>query len=149
MKKEILRFVLKIFPKRKMMVGIPAIIKNSKGEILLGKRSNKMIYYPNLWGLPGGIAEYGETIESAIKREIKEEIGVDSTIIKYGKVFMQMPVKECPFQSLNIPVYCKIKGTPKARDETSKVKWVKPKEIRKMKLAYSHKKILENEGIII
>ncbi len=89
-----------------------------------------------------------EAVFHALFSEVKEEIGVDSKIIKYGKAFMQMPVKECPFQSLNIPVYIKIKATPKARDETSKVKWFKPREIRKMKLAFFHKKILEDEGII-
>jgi len=33
------------------------------------------------WGLPGGKIDFGETIKTAIIREIKEEIGVDITLI--------------------------------------------------------------------
>jgi len=131
-----------------ILTGVPAIIKNSRGEILLGKRKSSMLYYPNTWGLPGGLIEFGETIEQAIRRELKEELGTDSKITKYGKPFMQLPVKECPIQSLNVVVYCKLSGMPKPKDETSEIKWFKPPEIKKMKLAYSHKKILKEEKII-
>lgn len=131
-----------------ILTGVPAIIKNPKGEILLGKRSKSILYYPNMWGLPGGLIEFGETIEDAIKRELKEELGVNSEITKYGKPFMQMPVEECPIQSLNIVVYCKLLETPKPKDETSEVRWFAPEEIRKMNLAYDHKKILKQEKII-
>lgn len=47
------------------------IVKN--GKILLVKRA--VSPFLGLWNLPGGHVEYGETVEKAIKREIKEEIG--------------------------------------------------------------------------
>jgi mutator protein MutT len=146
--KGAIRYGTRILFGKKILSGVPAIIKNPKGEILLGKRKKNMFFYPEMWGLPGGIIEFGETVEEAIKRELEEELGVKSEITKYGKPFMQMPVKECPVQSLNLPVYCKINGTPQAKDETSEIKWFKPKEIKSMKLAYSHKEILEIEKII-
>ncbi|MDE1848781.1 MAG: NUDIX hydrolase [Nanoarchaeota archaeon] len=140
---------LRIILNKKVTPGVPAIIRNPNGEILLGKRKISSILYPGYWGLPGGLIEYGETVEQAIKRELKEEIGVDAEIIKYGKrPIMDLPTKDSPFQDLSVPVYCKIKGIPKPLDETSEVRWFTPGEIKKMKLAYSHKKILEDEGLI-
>ena len=139
---------LKLMFNKRVIPGVPAIIRNSKGEILLGKRGKSAYLYYGYWGLPGGLIEYGETVEQAIKRELKEELGVDSKVIKYGKPFMNLPTKEIPVQDLSIPVYCKIKGEPQPKDETSEVRWFKPSEIKKMKLAYSQEKILEEEGIL-
>src|SRR5271157_2216223 len=136
-----IRFGIKLLFNKRIIPGVPAIIRNSKGEILLGKRDKSMICYPDLWGLPGGAIEYKETVEQAIKRELKEELGVESEIIKYGKPIMNGPTKECPTHHLDVPVYCKIKGIPKPKDETSEVKWFKPKEIKNIELAYEHKKL--------
>ncbi len=148
MSKGILKLGMNILFGKRVVPGVPAIIRNSKGEILLGKRRKDSFTYPDFWGLPGGLIEYGETVEQAIKRELHEELGVDSEFIKYGKPLMNLPTKDVPAQSLSVTVYCKILGEPKPEDETSEVRWFKPKEIKDMKLAYNHKEILENEGIL-
>jgi len=149
MKGDAARYGIKFLVGKRILSGVPVIIKNSKGEILLGKRNKKMLYYPDLWGLPGGLIEFGETIEQAAKREVKEELGIGIKVLKFAKPWMQLPVKECKEQAINVPIYGKvISGTPKPLDETSDVRWFKPQQIRKMKLAYAHKQILENEGLI-
>jgi len=131
-----------------MASGTP-IILNSKGEILLGKR-DKFVLYPLMWGLPGGIIEYKEKIEDSIKREIKEEIGVEIKIIKKSNnIYESFPTKETKFHTINIPYFCKItKGIPKPKDETTDVKWFKPSNIKGMKLAYNHKQVLKGEGLL-
>ncbi|GBE20238.1 MAG TPA: NUDIX hydrolase [Candidatus Pacearchaeota archaeon] len=144
-----INLLAKVFKHKYVMAGAPAIIINSDKRILLGKRDGKIGIYPNLWGLPGGMIEYGEDIGKAIKRELKEELGVDSGIIKKSNnIYENLPNKECNIHTIDIPYYCKIKGIPKPRDETSEVKWFEPSEIKKMKLAYSHKAILKGEGLI-
>ncbi|GIU68342.1 MAG: hypothetical protein KatS3mg001_192 [Candidatus Pacearchaeota archaeon] len=146
--KEVIAYFFKIFKKRVVLVGVPAIIINKERKILLGKRSG-VVFYNGFWGLPGGVVEYKETIEEAAKRELREELGVEVKILKYGKPKMNLPNKECPLQTLDIPVYCKIiKGKPKAKSETSKISWFSPKEIKKLKLAYSHKELLKQEKLI-
>jgi len=62
----------KLVKQKYVYVGVPVIIHNSKGEILLGKRNMNMPTYPGFWGLPGGMPEYGEKIENTAIREKKE-----------------------------------------------------------------------------
>lgn len=47
-------------------------------SILLIKRKNQP--FKGMWALPGGFVEYGETVEEAILREVKEETGMDAKI---------------------------------------------------------------------
>jgi len=57
---------------------------NAEGSpyILLIKRAKEP--YKGFWTLPGGVVNFGETIEAAAKREVKEECGVDVVV---GKAF--------------------------------------------------------------
>lgn len=53
-----------------------------KGRFLIIKRSETDDFLPNCWELAGGGVEASETIEDALIREIKEEIGIDITYNK-------------------------------------------------------------------
>ncbi|MGR9047343.1 NUDIX hydrolase [Halobacillus faecis] len=55
-----------------LTVGCGAIIEDAYGRILLQKRSDH-----GVWGIPGGLLEIGESFDSAVKREVKEETGLD------------------------------------------------------------------------
>ena len=50
------------------------LLYNDKGEILLQRRSGTAKRYPGVWGFFGGGVESGETPESAMHREIQEEL---------------------------------------------------------------------------
>ncbi|KOP69657.1 DNA mismatch repair protein MutT [Lysinibacillus sp. FJAT-14745] len=59
-------------------VGVGAVIIDESNKILLVLR--KKAPEAGCWSLPGGKVDYMETIENAIIREIKEELGVDIEI---------------------------------------------------------------------
>lgn len=63
-------------------VSVGALIFDSKGKILLCKRSKNAKNERGCWEAPGGTVEFGETLEHAILREMKEELGVDLKLLK-------------------------------------------------------------------
>lgn len=61
---------------QKRIVGAAvSIVVNEKNEILLVKRCDC-----GKWGIPGGLMEYGETLEQTAVREAKEETGLDIAV---------------------------------------------------------------------
>lgn len=55
-----------------IMVGAALIIVNPNRQILMIKRNDN-----RCWGIPGGALELGETLSDALRRETREEIGID------------------------------------------------------------------------
>jgi ADP-ribose pyrophosphatase YjhB (NUDIX family) len=51
-------------------VGTQAVALDEQGRVLLIRRSET-----NSWGLPGGLVDYGERVEEALARELREETG--------------------------------------------------------------------------
>jgi 8-oxo-dGTP diphosphatase len=65
-----------------------AIISYPQNRILLIKRSTPP--FVGYWALPGGRVDPGETVEQTIVREVKEETGLDVTVInKVGEYHEQ------------------------------------------------------------
>jgi 8-oxo-dGTP diphosphatase len=150
LKEKFLLLLTRFFDMEYSLLGSPVIILN-KNKILLGKRASNSPLYPGLWGLPGGLVEKGEQIETASKREVKEELGIKIKILKRSQNIFDQNIhfRKVSIRAINIPVYAKItQGVPKPKDETSDVRYFSPDEIKKIKLAYNHKEILKKEGLI-
>ncbi|MEO1408208.1 MAG: NUDIX domain-containing protein [Pseudomonadota bacterium] len=60
---------------RKPEAGCGAAILNASGQILLIQRLRAP--EAGCWGLPGGKIDFGEPAETAVVREIAEELGID------------------------------------------------------------------------
>jgi 8-oxo-dGTP diphosphatase len=65
-------------------IGACAVILNTEGKVLLGKRKNS--YKSGCYGLPGGRIELNEPITAAIHREVLEETGLDLNNLEYSGV---------------------------------------------------------------
>jgi 8-oxo-dGTP diphosphatase len=63
-------------------VSAGAMIFNNKGEIFLSKRSKLTTNERGCWETPGGSVHFGETLERAVIREIREEYGADIEILE-------------------------------------------------------------------
>lgn len=50
-------------------------------RVLLGLRSPHRRICPNLWDFIGGHLEAGESPEAAVRREVREEIGVEAAVL--------------------------------------------------------------------
>lgn len=62
-------------------VGVGAIIINGKKEVLLLKIAETGRCNPGKWTRPGGEVEFGETMEEAVIREVKEETGITVRVV--------------------------------------------------------------------
>jgi 8-oxo-dGTP diphosphatase len=66
---------------------VEAIIKDDSNNILLLKRSNNNNFFKGQWQLAGGKVEFGEDVNSALRREIFEETGCVCVEPKVEKIF--------------------------------------------------------------
>jgi 8-oxo-dGTP diphosphatase len=62
------------YPDSFFRVSVKAVIRDEAGQLLLVKE------HFDDWVLPGGGVEEGETMADALKRELKEELGVSNVI---------------------------------------------------------------------
>lgn len=56
---------------------VKAVIIRDEKDVLLLKRSKNSVVFPGKYDLPGGSIENGETMQEAMRREIKEETGIE------------------------------------------------------------------------
>ena len=61
-------------------VGVGAIIVNRTGQLFLAQRGPQAKNERGLWEFPGGSVEFGERLTDALKREMREEYGVEIEI---------------------------------------------------------------------
>jgi mutator protein MutT len=58
-------------------VGVGAVITRSDGKVFLAKRGKAARNERHRWEFPGGSVEFGETLEHAVVREVREEYDFD------------------------------------------------------------------------
>jgi len=111
-----------------------AIIRRDS-EILLLQRSLKSGFDPGLWELPGGKLEYGENLVEALKREVKEEVGLD---IEVGRPFKTWHFIKDPFWVTGVTFLCDyISGSVNLSSEHGDHVWIDPKEYKNYPLSTS------------
>ncbi len=102
--------------------------------LLLRRCSNKV--EGGKWGLPAGKVEPGEDKLQALRREIKEETGINLRV-KQFKYLMKVYVKHPVYHYIFYMYKVVLKKRPIIKlktDENKDYKWVLPKSALKMKL---------------
>lgn len=64
---------------KKFLIVVRAVVCN-KDKVLLVKRAKTESIGSDTWELPGGKVDFGEELEDALVRELKEEIGISVNI---------------------------------------------------------------------
>ena len=105
------------------------------GRVLLCLRSATRAYYPGVWDLPGGHIEPGESDDAALRRELREELGITLPDIP-GPPFARITDTASGFD-LKLWVIRAWRGTPEnlAPGEHDRIGWFSADEARALKLA--------------
>jgi 8-oxo-dGTP diphosphatase len=124
------------------MLTVDAIITDFNGKIIFIRRKNPP--YKGSWAFPGGFVEYGETVEEAVLREVKEETGVIIEINKLLGVYSD-PQRDPRGHTVSV-CFCAniIEGELKADTDAADVSSFTVDDALKMNLAFDHHEILKD-----
>ena len=101
-------------------IGVFAIILDSSNRVLLCHRRDK-----DLWNLPGGGLESGETPWQGVVREVAEEVGLQVTVNRLIGVYSKPDKDEIVFSFLCEP----LGGEPSTSDEADEIAYFAFNEI--------------------
>jgi mutator protein MutT len=117
--------VTREFPDRPI-VGVGGVVVQD-GQALIVKRAHEP--RKGEWSLPGGIVELGETLVEAVKRELKEETGLDVEVGEVVEVFDRVHHAggRIQYHFVIVDYLCRpVGGTLRAADDAEDVAWVVP-----------------------
>ncbi len=108
---------------RKVEAVVAVIERN--GKLLIQKRPPSGLL-AGLWEFPGGKREPGETLEEALAREVREELGVE---IRNARPLVTVRHAYTEYRVTLHAFACAIVGEPKA--DPKRLRWVAPKDLRR------------------
>jgi O-acetyl-ADP-ribose deacetylase (regulator of RNase III)/ADP-ribose pyrophosphatase YjhB (NUDIX family) len=117
---------------------VDAIIEIADGIVVI-ERSNPPFGY----ALPGGFVDYGESLEEAVRREAKEETGLELENLRQFHTYSD-PGRDPRFHTIGTVFIARSKGKPKAGDDAASLKVVKFSDLEKLDFAFDHKKIVQD-----
>ena len=125
--------------------GAGVILIADNGNILLQHRDKNNKWNQDSWSEFGGQIEEGETPEEAIKRELKEELGIKLTDLKFFKKYEFQRQKGIYEQfvftaSLNYP----LESLKKQQKEGKDLAFFNCEEIKNLKMAGYTRELLED-----
>ena len=106
--------------------------------IILVKRKNP----PFGWAIPGGFVDYGETLEDAVCREMKEETGLDVTLVRQFHTYSD-PHRDPRHHTISTVYIAASAGRPKAGDDAEEVE-IFTEDSLPEDIVFDHRKVLED-----
>lgn len=125
-------------------VSVDAIILKGE-EILLVKRGVEP--QKGFWATPGGYVEWDESAEDAVRREVREETGLEVDSLEMLDVYSE-PDRH-PKQVINILYKAGVEpGELKAGDDSEEVRWFKLNALPE-EMALDHKQNIADAKILL
>jgi ADP-ribose pyrophosphatase YjhB (NUDIX family) len=109
------------------------------GRVLLIHRRNP----PHGWALPGGFVEYGETVEDAVRREMKEETGLDLQDLRQFRVYSD-PARDVRGHVVSVVFTAGGMGKPEAGDDADRYRLIDLNDVPEADVVFDHAQILRD-----
>lgn len=130
-----------------VMLVVRCMIINADGDVLIARRSDNDSHKAGYWEFPGGKLDEGQDLNTALKREVKEETGLTLNTVSNVSYIESEMIDSGKYNGLAYVVIV-AKGNVKETkvslsDEHSDYKWVNPKMIPDLNYKKHVKKSLE------
>jgi len=122
------------------------------GKFLLGEKSVNVGPYANTWHIPGGgINPEEESMEDALKREIKEETGIEIQNIQ--PVGFDEDYEKNKHAEMTHYIFLDFKadylsGEIKAGDDMNKLQWIEKDKLNDLNINKPTRKLLQKLNLI-
>jgi nucleoside triphosphatase len=135
-------------------VVVVALVRNRGGDYLLCRMPPDRGVFPGQWGLPGGGLEPGETLEEGLRREVREELGLE--IAELEPLFFKQRRAEKLFADgtrraldmVFLVFECgALPGTVRLNPEFEAAEWVAPARLREYDLNVETRDTLARLGL--
>lgn len=132
------------FPPRPIF-GVGAVIFQKEAVLLIQRGRAPLLGH---WSLPGGAQKIGETAKEALKREVREETGLEiapGRLITVVDIIKRNVKGRVQYQYTVADYLCRITGgTPKAGGDAAAARWVHLGNLDKLKLTPQVKRVILN-----
>ena len=122
------------------LIVVPLIVDKNR-RVLLCRMAASRGVFPGQWALPGGGVEPGERIEAALRRETREELGVElrslrPLLFKDAQLEKSFPDgTRRPLHMVFLVFECSLASADLSlNDELSEASWFSPAELAQLQL---------------
>jgi 8-oxo-dGTP diphosphatase len=133
----------RIYPTRPL-VGVGAVVWDGS-RVLLERRGQPPAQ--GSWSLPGGLVDVGESVEDAVRREVREECGIDVTVGPLLGIFEPV-VRDLDgrvryhYVVVDYLTYYQ-GGEVQAGDDAADLAWVEPEDLQAYALLPATQQMIE------
>lgn len=117
---------------------VDAIVFYSNKIVLVNRK-----FEPYGLALPGGFVEYGESVEAAVRREIKEETNLDLEDLEQFKMYSD-PSRDTRLHTCSMVFTAKGIGKLVAGDDAKEVELYEIDFVKNLELCFDHSKIIKD-----
>jgi len=111
------------------------MVPDRSGKVLILRRHN-ISHGGGEWCPPGGKVDYGETVEAALVKELREETALTATATRFLFYQDSPPFYPGGMHCLNLYFECAATGAIALNEESSDYLWIGPSDLAACKLAF-------------
>ncbi|MBI4484205.1 MAG: 8-oxo-dGTP diphosphatase MutT [Acidobacteria bacterium] len=121
-------------------LSIAVAIIRKKNKFLITKRLNAA-HLGGLWEFPGGKREKGESLEECLRREVREEVGIEIAIVKslFRKVAFSYPDRQVELHFF----LCRVRRGQAQPLQCQEVCWVGASELEAYEFAPANREVVK------
>ncbi len=128
------------------LVGVGAIIfDQTRTRVLLVKRAREPA--KGLWSVPGGLVDVGETLEEAVQREVREEVGLEVRVGPLVEIMDRIIYDDklrVQYHYLLVDFLCTVDGEePQVASDVEEAKWFALDQLDDSEMTHSTLEVIE------